>query len=123
VRRFLGQLINIHPSLLPKYPGLNTHQRALDAGDRLAGCSVHFVTEELDGGPCVIQARVAIENGDDANALAARVLLQEHRIYPLAVDWLARGRLQLTPQGALLDGELLPPEGHVLANSELSQPD
>jgi phosphoribosylglycinamide formyltransferase-1 len=114
VQRFRGKLINIHPSLLPKYPGLNTHQRALDAGDSRAGCSVHFVTEELDGGPTIVQASVPIEAGDDAATLAARVLVVEHSIYPLAASWFSRGRTRLTDRGALLDGVLLPPEGHVL---------
>lgn len=111
VARFHGRLINIHPSLLPKYPGLNTHQRALDGGDREAGCSVHFVTEELDGGPTILQARVAIEAGDTAASLAARVLLQEHRLYPLVANWYGMGRLALDSKGVLLDGQLLPPQG------------
>jgi phosphoribosylglycinamide formyltransferase-1 len=114
VQRFRGKLINIHPSLLPKYPGLNTHQRALDAGDTRAGCSVHFVTEELDGGPTILQASVPIKESDDAATLAARVLLVEHRIYPLAANWFSQGRTRLTDQGALLDGALLPPEGRML---------
>lgn len=111
VVRFRGRLLNIHPSLLPKYPGLDTHQRALDAGDHEAGCTVHFVTEELDGGPQAVQARVPIEQADDAESLAQRVLGLEHRIYPLAIDWLARGRLALDGNRARLDGELLPPGG------------
>lgn len=111
VARFRGRLINIHPSLLPKYPGLNTHQRALDAGDSEAGCSVHFVTEELDGGPTIAQARVAIEADDTAGSLAARVLVQEHRLYPLVADWYGQGRLELSNKGVLLDGKLLPLQG------------
>ncbi len=87
IEPFSGRLLNVHPSLLPKYPGLNTHQRALDAGDREAGVTVHFVTLELDGGPPIIQARVPILPGDTAQTLADRVIVQEHRIYPLAAQW------------------------------------
>ncbi len=82
VRRFEGRMLNIHPSLLPKYPGLHTHQRALDAGDTQAGCTVHEVTSELDAGPILGQARVPVLPGDTAEALARRVLVQEHRLYP-----------------------------------------
>lgn len=82
VRRFEGRMLNIHPSLLPKYPGLHTHQRALDAGDTEAGCTVHEVTPVLDDGPILGQARVPVEPGDTAQTLAARVLVQEHRLYP-----------------------------------------
>lgn len=85
VRQWQGRMINIHPSLLPKYPGLNTHQRAIDAGDREAGCSVHWVTEGVDQGDVIAQARVAIEPGDTADSLAARILPEEHRLYPEAV--------------------------------------
>jgi phosphoribosylglycinamide formyltransferase-1 len=97
-------MLNIHPSLLPKYRGLHTHQRALDAGDAEHGATVHFVTEELDGGPRILVARVPVLAGDTAEVLAARVLAQEHRIYPLAVRWCAEGRLRLGPAGAELDG-------------------
>lgn len=114
VRHYAGRLLNIHPSLLPLYKGLNTHQRALDAGDREHGCSVHFVTEELDGGPLVVQAVVPVTAGDDASRLAARVHAEEHRIYPLAVRWFAEGRLSLGEQGAILDGELLGASGHLI---------
>jgi len=86
-------MLNIHPSLLPKYKGLHTHQRALDAGDAEAGCSVHLVTPELDGGPIVEQARVAILPNDTAETLAARVLIEEHRLYPRALRALAMGQL------------------------------
>ena len=82
VRRFQGRMLNIHPSLLPKYPGLHTHQRAIDAGDAEAGCTVHLVTPELDAGPILGQARVPILPGDSAETLAARVLVQEHQLYP-----------------------------------------
>lgn len=98
VRHYEGRLLNIHPSLLPKYKGMHTHQRALDAGDREHGCSVHFVTEELDGGPLVVQAVVPVESNDSAQSLAQRVHTQEHRIYPLAVRWFAEGRLILGDQ-------------------------
>lgn len=108
---FAGRLMNIHPSLLPQYPGLHTHQRALDAGDSEAGVTVHFVTQELDGGPPIIQAKVPILPGDDAESLARRVLVEEHAIYPIAARWYLEGRLRLTGQGAELDGELLPATG------------
>ncbi|MBJ2226012.1 phosphoribosylglycinamide formyltransferase [Pseudomonas carnis] len=114
VRHYEGRLLNIHPSLLPKYKGMHTHQRALDAGDSEHGCSVHFVTEELDGGPLVVQAVVPVESGDSAQTLAQRVHTQEHRIYPLAVRWFAEGRLILGDQGALLDGKLLAASGHLI---------
>ena len=114
VRHYQGRLLNIHPSLLPKYKGLHTHQRVLDAGDREHGCSVHFVTEELDGGPLVVQAVVPVESDDSAQTLAQRVHTQEHRIYPLAVRWFAEGRLILGDQGALLDGQLLAASGHLI---------
>ena len=112
VRHYSGRLLNIHPSLLPKYKGLHTHQRALEAGDREHGCSVHFVTEELDGGPLVVQAVIPVESEDTPSSLAQRVHTQEHLIYPLAVRWFAEGRLSLNEQGALLDGQLLPASGH-----------
>ncbi|MFV0476418.1 MAG: phosphoribosylglycinamide formyltransferase [Parahaliea sp.] len=111
ITAFSGQLLNIHPSLLPKYPGLNTHQRALDAGEREAGVTVHFVTEELDGGPPILQARVAIAADDTADSLAARVVVQEHKIYPLAANWFIQGRLRLTDEGARLDGKKIPATG------------
>ncbi|MBI6566727.1 phosphoribosylglycinamide formyltransferase [Pseudomonas synxantha] len=114
VRHYEGRLLNIHPSLLPKYKGMHTHQRALEAGDSEHGCSVHFVTEELDGGPLVVQAVVPVESGDSAQTLAQRVHTQEHRIYPLAVRWFAEGRLILGHQGALLDGQLLAASGHLI---------
>lgn len=99
IDRFQGRLLNIHPSLLPLYPGLHTHRRALEAGDREHGATVHFVTQELDGGPLVLQGRLAIEPGDDAESLATRVMEQvELRIYPQAVAWLLRGELSLQKQ-------------------------
>lgn len=114
VRHYSGRLLNIHPSLLPKHKGLNTHQRALDAQDPEHGCSVHFVSEELDGGPLIIQAVVPVEPGDTAETLALRVHMQEHRIYPTAVRWFAEGRLRLAAEGALLDGEKLPATGYLI---------
>jgi phosphoribosylglycinamide formyltransferase-1 len=114
VRRYLGRLLNIHPSLLPKYKGLDTHRRALEAGDLEHGCSVHFVTEELDGGPVAIQAAFAIEPGESIDTLTGRVHAAEHIIYPLAVRWFAEGRLRLAEQGAMLDNIPLPTTGHLL---------
>jgi len=111
VTHFARKLFNIHPSLLPKYPGLHTHQRAIEAGDKEHGATVHFVVPELDAGPAIIQARVPVYPDDDADRLAARVLEQEHRIYPLAVKWFCENRLALTDNGATLDGRLLPATG------------
>jgi phosphoribosylglycinamide formyltransferase-1 len=95
VSHYEGRLLNIHPSLLPSFPGLHTHQRAIDEGVRIHGCTVHFVTADLDHGPIVIQAAVPVLPGDDEAALAARVLAEEHRIYPQAVRWFAEGRIAL----------------------------
>lgn len=114
VRHYQGRLLNIHPSLLPKYKGLHTHQRALEAGDTEHGCSVHFVTEELDGGPLVVQAVIPVELDDTPERLAHRVHGQEHQIYPLAVRWFAEGRLRLGEHGALLDGQPLAASGHLI---------
>lgn len=112
VQHFAGRMLNIHPSLLPKYQGLHTHQRAIDAGDAEHGVSVHFVTEELDGGPVILQARVPIFEGDDAGDVAARVQAQEHSIYPLVVQWFCEGRLRMLEGKALLDGAVLEPAGY-----------
>ena len=111
IQPFAGRLMNIHPSLLPRYPGLNTHQRALDAGDEEAGVTVHFVTPELDGGPPVLQAKVPVLPEDTADTLAQRVIVEEHVIYPLAARWYLQGRLRLTGGQATLDGKALPPPG------------
>ncbi len=111
ISAFSGRLLNIHPSLLPKYPGLHTHQRALEAGDDHTGATVHFVTEELDGGPPILFAKVSIENGDTAADLAGRVQQREHVIYPLAARWFVEKRLALSERGAVLDGETLPATG------------
>lgn len=103
VEEFLGRTLNIHPSLLPRYPGLHTHQRALAARESEHGASVHFVTQELDGGPVVIQGKVRIHPDDDAEQLAARVHTIEHRIYPEAIAWLATGRLLWNAGKVLFD--------------------
>jgi len=107
VQRWAGRMLNIHPALLPSYRGLHTHRRVLAAGERVHGASVHFVTEELDGGPVVVQARTPVLDGDDETQLAARVLRVEHRIYPLAVGWFASGRLELRDGRPHLDGVAL----------------
>ncbi|PSU43818.1 phosphoribosylglycinamide formyltransferase [Photobacterium frigidiphilum] len=112
VRHFQGKLINIHPSLLPKYQGLHTHQRALDAGDEEHGTSVHFVTEELDGGPVILQAKVPIFAEDTIEDITARVQLQEHRIYPLVTNWFLQQRLSMENDKAVLDGHVLPSHGY-----------
>ncbi|MFZ2853396.1 MAG: phosphoribosylglycinamide formyltransferase [Rhodocyclaceae bacterium] len=95
VQHYAGRLLNIHPSLLPSFPGLHTHRRALDEGVRIHGCTVHFVTPALDHGPVIVQAAVPVLDGDDEASLGARVLAQEHQVYPLAVRWFAEGRLRL----------------------------
>jgi phosphoribosylglycinamide formyltransferase 1 len=95
VRRYSGRMINIHPSLLPAFPGLHTHRRALQEGVKVHGCTVHFITPQVDHGPIIIQAAVPVRAGDSEAALAARVLEQEHRIYPLAIRWFIEGRLVL----------------------------
>ena len=104
VRRYPGRLINIHPSLLPAFPGLDTHQRALDAGASVHGASVHFVSETLDGGPLIVQAPVEVRPGDDSGTLAARVLEQEHRIYPQAIRWFVEDRIEIRDGRAWVDG-------------------
>lgn len=109
---YLGRMLNIHPSLLPKYQGLHTHQRALDAGELQHGVTVHFVTAELDGGPAAIQAAVPVLPGDDAGSLAKRVQQQEHVIYPLAVKWFAEGKLRMKNGKTYLNGELLADSGY-----------
>jgi phosphoribosylglycinamide formyltransferase-1 len=107
VRRYAGRILNIHPSLLPKYPGLHTHRKVLAAGDPEHGATVHFVTETLDGGPRVVQAVVPVHPDDDEESLAARVQAGEHRIYPLSVDWYCGGRLRCRDGVAWLDGQAL----------------
>ena len=105
VNHYSGRLINIHPSLLPLYPGLNTHQQAIENGDLKAGATVHFVTPEVDDGPVIIQVRVPVFETDSSNDLASRVLQQEHLIYPKAIRWFARGRLIVQNGKVLLDGK------------------
>ncbi|MEH6472151.1 MAG: phosphoribosylglycinamide formyltransferase [Halopseudomonas sp.] len=117
-RRYEGKMLNIHPSLLPKYRGLRTHLRAIQEGDSEHGVTVHFVTEELDGGPLVIQAIVPIESNDNPLALAERVLTQEHIIYPLAIKWFAEGRLTYNKGRAEMDGQPLPATGCQLDSRE-----
>ena len=107
VARYGGRLLNIHPSLLPKYPGLHTHRRVLEAGDSRHGATVHFVTEELDGGPRIVQGATTVRDDDDEAALAARVHALEHAIYPLAVGWYCERRLHCHAGYAWLDGEKL----------------
>jgi len=116
VGHYAGRLINIHPSLLPAFTGLHTHRRALEAGVKVHGCTVHFVTPQLDHGPIVIQAAVPVLTGDSEDALAARVLEQEHRIYPQAIRWFCDDRLEITPRGTVklkperaMSGSLLSP--------------
>lgn len=115
-QHYCGKMLNIHPSLLPKYQGLNTHQRAIDAGDSVHGVTVHFVTAELDGGPCVIQAKVKIHSSDTAQTLAEKIQKQEHVIYPQAVKWFAENALSLKQNTVWLNGQALPSEGVQLEN-------
>jgi len=108
VNHYQGRMLNIHPSLLPAFPGMDTHRRALEASCKQHGASIHFVTEAVDGGPVVLQAQVPVAQQDTVAALAARVLKQEHRLYPLAIRWFAENRLQLNSSGqATLDGKAL----------------
>jgi len=106
VHHYQGRMLNIHPSLLPKYRGLHTHRRAIEAGDKTHGATVHFVTAELDGGPLVLQASVAINDDDTEDTLAARVLQKEHIIYPKAVKWFGAKRLILQDGKVLFDGKI-----------------
>ncbi|MBN6066104.1 phosphoribosylglycinamide formyltransferase [Aggregatibacter actinomycetemcomitans] len=113
-QRFAGKILNIHPSLLPKYPGLNTYQRALDAGDTEHGMTIHFVNEEVDSGAIVLQAKVPIFPEDTLADIEERVKEQERRFYPLAIKWFVDDRLKLLENHAYLDGELLPPQGYAV---------
>ncbi len=117
-QHYLGRMLNIHPSLLQKFQGLHTHQRAIAAGDSHHGVTVHFVTAELDGGPAIVQAVVPVLAGDDAGLLAKRVQRQEHVIYPLAVKWFAQGDLKMQDGKAELKGELLPACGYQIEANE-----
>lgn len=112
VRHYMGRMINIHPSLLPKYPGLHTHQRAIDNCDEHHGTSIHFVTEKLDGGPIILQAKVPVFDDDTIDTLEQRVQSQEHKIYPLVVKWFVEGRLSMDGSKAMLDGLELGPQGY-----------
>lgn len=107
VAHYTGRILNIHPALLPAYPGLNTHQRVLDAGEAWHGSTVHFVTEELDGGPRIVQGRIAVDANENATALALRVQAVEHQIYPDAAAMIAQGRLEFRDKLAWLDGKKL----------------
>lgn len=113
VRHYLGRMINIHPSLLPKYPGLNTYLRAIHAGDEEHGTSVHFVTEQLDGGPVIMQARIPILDEDTVDSLTLKVQEKEHIIYPLVVQWFVEGRLEMKEGKAFLDGDPLGMNGFI----------
>lgn len=117
-QHYQGRMLNIHPSLLPKFQGLHTHQRAIDAGENTHGVTVHFVTAELDGGPAIIQAVVPVLPHDDASVLAKRVQRQEHVIYPLAVKWFAQGKLKMVDNKTVLNGELLPACGYQIEANE-----
>lgn len=116
VNQFIGKLINIHPSLLPAYPGLNTHQRAIEAGDSTAGATVHFVTSELDGGPAILQAAVSILPKDTAADLAARVLIVEHEIYPVVAQWYCQGRVVMDQGKVFYDGIAVGESGLLFSN-------
>ncbi|HUQ52690.1 MAG TPA: phosphoribosylglycinamide formyltransferase [Gammaproteobacteria bacterium] len=107
IERFAGRMLNIHPSLLPKYPGLDTHRRVLEAQDQWHGATVHFVTQELDAGPAILQYRVRVRAGDTTESLAQRVHVGEHIILPRAVSWFAAGRLRLGAGSVMLDGRAL----------------
>jgi len=113
IDRYHGRLINIHPSLLPAFPGLRTHERALAARARCHGATVHFVTRDVDSGPIIAQAAVPVLPGDTVEVLAARVRAEEHRIYPLAIGWFAEGRLTVEGNRVLLDGAIRPEQGLV----------
>ncbi|ARJ42800.1 phosphoribosylglycinamide formyltransferase [Pantoea alhagi] len=112
VAHYQDRLLNIHPSLLPKYPGLHTHRQAIANGDSEHGTSVHFVTDQLDGGPVILQARVPVFSGDSEEEVTARVQHQEHAIYPLVINWFVEGRLVMRDNSAWLDGKPLPPQGY-----------
>ena len=107
VQHYRGRVLNIHPALLPAYPGLDTHQRVLDAGEKWHGSTVHFVTEELDGGPRILQGRIEVDPNETADELCARVQSVEHRIYPEAAHWFGQGRLTFADGDAVLDGRRL----------------
>jgi len=108
IDKYIGKILNIHPSLLPKFKGLNTHQRAIDAAEKIHGASVHFVTEELDGGPIIAQSSVEIDSTDNAKSLASKVLKKEHVLYPNIIHWYTKGRIKLIDNNsAQLDGQII----------------
>ena len=113
-QRFAGKILNIHPSLLPKYSGLHTYQRAIEAGETEHGMTIHFVNEKVDGGAIVLQAKVPIFPGDNITDIADRVKEQEIRFYPLVIKWFVEGRLRLIDNHAYLDGNRLPPQGYAI---------
>lgn len=113
ISHYLGRMINIHPSLLPKFQGVNTHERAISAGETQHGCTVHFVTLELDSGPIILQGAVPIEPNDTPLTLKERVHLMEHKVYPQAIAWFAQHRVLMQGDTALLDGKPLPPQGQL----------
>ena len=117
IAHYAGRLMNIHPSLLPNFPGLNTHARAIASGAKFHGASAHFVTHDVDTGPIIIQAKVPVLAQDTPESLAARVLEQEHRIYPLALRWFAKNRLTVDGKKVLLDGAQRPEQGLVATES------
>ncbi|MEG3080548.1 phosphoribosylglycinamide formyltransferase [Halomonas sp. 5021] len=121
VQRFLGRMLNIHPSLLPAYQGLNTHARALADGVKQHGCSVHFVTEELDGGPVVLQAELNVATDDNVESLKQKVQAREHLILPIAVQWFLQGRLQYSGEGATMDGHPLSLHGMRLSHDDAAE--
>lgn len=112
VQHYSGKMLNIHPSLLPKYPGLNTHRRAMEAGDKEHGTTVHFVTDELDGGPIILQAKVPIFDNDEEQDIVERVLAQEYQIYPLVIKWFCDDRLTMINGRAYLDQTMIPKSGY-----------
>ena len=108
IEKYIGKILNIHPSLLPKFKGLNTHQRAIDAAEKIHGASVHFVTEELDGGPVIAQSSVEIDSTDNAKSLASKVLNKEHILYPKIIHWYTQGKIKLIDnQNVQLDGQII----------------
>lgn len=119
IRHYAGRLLNIHPSLLPAFRGLNTHARALEAGATEHGASVHFVTNDLDGGPLIVQRRVPVQPGDTPETLAKRVLAEEHRLYPLAIRWFVEKRLSIRDGQVLLDGAIRPEQGFTDNNAKI----
>jgi phosphoribosylglycinamide formyltransferase-1 len=116
VQQYPGRLLNIHPSLLPAFTGLNTHRRVIEAGVGEHGASVHFVTEELDAGPAIIQARIPVSGADSAETLAAKIKLLEHRIYPLVIRWFAEKRIHIQGNRVIFNGK--PLSGPLLYNND-----